>query len=96
MNKNLIEMTKTLNGTKSGSDSFIWAPNHIGKGLYSWAVMNADTGYSGGPVSPMSDLIAKVNADGTDVETNGSSKGEKRVLVDMDNKKNSTKKRVKK
>ena len=48
MNKNLIEMTKTLNaGTKSGSDSFIWAPNHIGKGLYSWAVMNADRGYSG-------------------------------------------------
>ena len=47
MNKNLIEMTKTLNGTKSRSDSFIWAPNHIGKGLYSWAVMNADRGYSG-------------------------------------------------
>ena len=48
MNKNLIEMTKTLNaGAKSESDSFIWAPNHIGKGLYSWAVMNADKGYSG-------------------------------------------------
>ena len=45
MNKNLIEMTKTLNAeTKSESDSFIWAPNHIGKGLYSWAVMNADRG----------------------------------------------------
>ena len=56
MNKNLIEMTKTLNGSKSGSDYFIWAPNHIGKGLYCWAVMNADRGYSGGPVSPMTGM----------------------------------------
>ena len=51
---------------------------------------------SGGPVSPMTDLITKVNADGNDEETNVSSKGVKRVLVDMDNKQNSTKKRVKK
>ena len=51
---------------------------------------------SGGPVSPMTDLITKVNADGNDEETNASSKGVKRVLVDMDNKQNSTKKRVKK
>ena len=51
---------------------------------------------SGGPVSPMTDLITKVNAGGNDEETNGSSKGVKRVLVDIDNKKNSTKKRVKK
>ena len=51
---------------------------------------------SGGPVSPMTDLITKVNADGNDEETNGSSKSVKRVLVDMDNKDNSTKKRVKK
>ena len=50
---------------------------------------------SGGPVSPMTDLITKVNAGGNDEETNGSSKGVKRVLVDIDNKKNSTKKRVK-
>lgn len=96
MNKNLIEITKTLNETKSGSDSFIWAPNHIGKGLYSWAVMNADKGYSGGPVSPMTDLITKVNAGCNDEENKESSKGVKRVLVEMDNKNNSTKKRVKK
>ena len=44
MNKNLIEMTKKLNKAKTGNDSFTWAPNHIGKGLYCWAVMNADRG----------------------------------------------------
>ena len=44
----------------------------------------------------MTDLITKVNAGGNDEKTNGSSKGVKRVLVDMENKNNSTKKRVKK
>ena len=96
MNKNLIEMAKTLNGTKIGNSSFIWAPNHIGKGLYCWAVMNADKGYSGGPVSPMKDLIAKVNAVGDDKESGESCQGVKRVLADMDNKKDSSKKRDKK
>ena len=51
---------------------------------------------SGGPVSPMTDLITKVNAGGNNEETNGSSKGVKRVLVDIDNKNSSTKKRAKK
>jgi len=44
----------------------------------------------------MTDLITKVNSDGNDEETNGSSKGVKRVLVNMDNKKDSIKKRAKK
>ena len=95
MNKNLIEMTKKLNKAKTGNDSFTWAPNHIGKGLYCWAVMNADKGYSGGPVSPMTDLIEKVNAVGNDEKTNGSNKGVKRVLTSKDNKEDSNKKRTK-
>ena len=95
MNKNLIEMTKKLNKAKNGNDSFIWAPNHIGKGLYCWAVMNADKGYSGGPVSPMTDLIEKVNAVGNDEKTNGSNKSVKRVLTSKDNKEDSNKKRTK-
>jgi len=97
MNKNLIKMTKALNEDKIGSNLCTWAPNHIGKGLYCWAVMNADKGYSGGPVSPMADLIEKVNAAvGNDEETNGSRKCVKRVLTTMDNMKDSTKKRTKK
>merc|ERR1712156_914913 len=96
MNKNLIEMTKRLNKAKTGKDSFIWAPNYIGKGLYCWAVMNADRGYSGGPVSPMADLIEKINAVGNeDEKTNGSNKGVKRVLASKDYKEDSNKKRTK-
>ena len=64
MNKTLIKMAKTLNdNNKASSDSdFIWTPNHIGKSLYCWAIMNADKNYSGGAVTPMTDLIKKVNS----------------------------------
>ena len=51
---------------------------------------------SGGPVSPMTDLITKVNSDGNNEKNKESSKGVKRVLVNMDNKKDSIKKRAKK
>ena len=44
----------------------------------------------------MTDLITKVNSDGNNEKNKESSKGVKRVLVEMDNKNNSTKKRVKK
>ena len=44
----------------------------------------------------MAALITKVKADGNDEEINGSNKGVKRVLADMNNKNNSIKKRVKK
>ena len=57
--------------------------------------MNADKGYSGGPVSPMTDLIEKVNAVGNDEKTNESKKGVKRVLTSKDNKEDSNKKRTK-
>ena len=64
MNKTLIKMAKTLNdNNKASSDSdFIWTPNHIGKSLYCWAIMNADKNYSGGAITPMTDLIEKVNS----------------------------------
>ena len=64
MNKTLIKMAKTLNdNNKASSDSdFIWTPNDIGKSLYCWAIMNADKNYSGGAVTPMTDLITKVNS----------------------------------
>ena len=40
--------------------------------------------------------LTKVKANGNNEETNGSSKGVKRILANIDNKKDSTKKRVKK
>ena len=100
MNKTLIKMAKTLNeykksdGSKAGGSDFIWTPNDIGKGLYCWAVMNADKNYSGGAVTPMNDLIEKVNSSGE--ESNGDDKSLKRNVGRVNGEKDCSSKKIRK
>ena len=94
MNKTLIKMAKTLNENKRSGSDFIWTPNHIGKSLYSWAVMNADKNYSGGAVTPMNDLIEKVNSSGE--ESNGDDKSLKRNVGRVNGEKDCRSKKIKK